>query len=100
MDTADRMMKDILDAICPPTPAQTELRLHPALRNLAAVYRKAHRDGLSIPIDLRNAVQGVIDLLPKTANLYSERRTEPRYQEHRDGGLDMSPRGGRLEPGS
>ena len=93
MDTADRMMKDILASICPPTTAQAELRIHPALRNLAAVYRKSHRDGLSIPIDLRNAVQGVIDLLPKPA-------PKAEWEKDQNGRYDMSPRGGQLEPGS
>lgn len=78
-----------------------ELRVHPALRNLAVCYRKAQKDGAArIPSYLEAAIENVSALLPASANLFGERRAEPRYQEQRDGGTDMSPRGGQLVPGS
>lgn len=101
MDTAHRIIKDMLDSMCPPASAQAvELRVHPALRNLAACYRKAQQDATArIPSYLEAAIENVAAVIPQ-ANIYGERRAEPRYQERRDGGGDMSPRGGQLEPGS
>ena len=100
MDTAHRIMDDILATICPPAQA-AELRIHPALRNLAACYRKAQKEPLArIPSYLEAAIENVAALIPEPASPYTERRKEPRYQERRDGGGDMSPRGGQLEPGS
>lgn len=103
MDTAHRIMDDILATICPPAKAQAvELRIHPALRNLAACYRKAQKEPLArVPSYLEAAIENVVALIPaEPASPYSERRSEPRYQDRSDGGGDMSPRGGQLEPGS
>lgn len=102
MDTADRMFKELLDAMSG-SPAQTgQERLHTALRNLAACYRKAQKDGQAkIPSYLESAIATVIaGTATDPFNPYSERRTEPRYQERSDGGGDMSPRGGQLKPGT
>jgi hypothetical protein len=71
-----------------------EIRLHPALRNLAACYRKAQKEPLArIPSYLEAAIENVVAMLPKPA---------PRAAWERDqqGAYDMSPRGGMMRPGS
>ena len=64
MDTADRMMVDILASMCPPaTTPPAELRLDQALRNLAACYRKAQKEPLArIPSYLEAAIQNLAAL--------------------------------------
>ncbi len=103
MDTADRILQetaadaegafDIARLLFERanTPA---LQVHPALRNLAACYRKAEKDsGARIPSYLQAAIENIASLLPKPA---------PRSAWERDqqGQYDMSPRGGQLTPGS
>lgn len=64
MDTADRIMDDILAAMRGAAPVPLDARVPPALRNLMACYRKAQKEPLArIPSYLEAAIQNLEALL-------------------------------------
>lgn len=64
MDTADRIMDDILAAMRGVAPAPIDPHVQRALRNLMACYRKAQKEPLArVPSYLEAAIQNIEALL-------------------------------------
>jgi hypothetical protein len=119
MDTADRFLQEVshndndtadiarrlfeqahADLVRCGSAQAAALQIHPALRNLAACYRKAQKDGHKIPSYLDAAIETAVALVNLGTNPYEERREAPRNQERRDGGGDIGPGGVALRPGT